>query len=193
MTDLLAAGIIVAVLAIAGCTQNTAGPPPTTVAPTNSHTAAPVSPTATWAPPQTVELQPGPHSKLADVDLPVGTVPLPNNATDSETWRYNVSYDDLVAFLRKQFATGQKYDSRGAPWWRNLPPCYRSRYDYNANKPYEESPPKGWDTGDSTTWQWEDSSMQLQVQAFDPSGTIAPNEILIYYMPADPLDTCNRH
>jgi len=131
---------------------------------------------------------------MADVDLPAGTV-LVDSTSDSEDWRYGASYDDTVAFLRNQFATGRNYDARGATWWHDLPPCYRSRYDYKSMTPYSESPPKGWDTGDSTTWQWEDSSMQLSVQTYRPGNTIFPNgepRISIYYLPRDPLDTCNR-
>lgn len=55
-----------AALAAAACTRDLSGPPPlpTTAAPPSAHTAAPASPT--------VELKPGPHSPLADVDLPAG-------------------------------------------------------------------------------------------------------------------------
>jgi hypothetical protein len=150
-TSLLA----VLVVAAAACTQHIPGPSspttvaPTTVAPTTSARAAPSPPPTSWQPsptpppPPTVALQPGPHSKLADVDLAAGTVLLPGNASDEEDWRYTASYDDTVAFLRKQFATGPKYDTHGATRWRDLPPCYNSKYDWNTASPAHESPPQG--------------------------------------------------
>jgi hypothetical protein len=129
---------------------------------------------------------------MADVDLPTGTV-LVGTTDDSEHWHYSVHYDDAVAFLRNQFATGRKYDTRGATWWHNLPPCYRTQYDRNTATPYSESPPQGWDIGDSTMWLWEDSSMSLSVEVFGPSSPNAiANTIFVYYMPPSPLDTCNR-
>ena len=85
------------------------------------HTAAPASPT-TSAPPTMVELQPGPHSAIADVDLPEGTVQCTTNGCvgdpHTEHWFYSAPYDDVVAFLRKQFATGRRYDTHGATWDR---------------------------------------------------------------------------
>ncbi len=45
---------------------------------------------------------------------------------------------------------------------------------------------------DSTQWVWADGTMSLDVQVFRPNSTIAPNEILIYYMPWDNDYVCNR-
>jgi len=68
--------LAVAVVAAAACTRHTPGPPPPT----------------TVAPP-TVQLQPGPHAPLADVDLPAGAV-FEGNSSDEERWRYGAPYDD---------------------------------------------------------------------------------------------------
>jgi len=99
------------VLATAACTQHIAGPP-----------------ASTSTPPKTVELHPGRHSAIADVDLPEGTVQCTTIGCVSdphrEYWHYSAPYDDVVAFLRKRFATGWRYDAHGATWWDGLPPCY---------------------------------------------------------------------
>jgi hypothetical protein len=177
--------VALAVLVAAGCTPHNPAspPPPTTVAPTNTRSAAPASPTSTSVPPPKAELQPGPHSPLADVDLPAG-VTFGGNSSLEERWSYSTSYDDTVAFLRKQFATGQKYDTRGATWWRGLPPCY--------NDMLHESPPGGWVMEDSTLWVWADASTSLSVEVFRPSSTITPHEIVIDNMHRDNALVCNR-
>jgi hypothetical protein len=108
--------------------------------------------------------------------------------SDEEDWRYSVSYDDTVAFLRKQFATGRKYDTHGATWWRNLPPCYNNRYDWNTASPAHESPPQGWVLDDSTRWVWGDDTMTLDIQVWKPGNRIITNGepwIIIFYMPTD--------
>ena len=158
--------LAVAVVAAAACTRHIPGPPP---------------PPTTVAPP-TVELQPGPRAPLADVDLPAGAV-FEGNSSDEERWRYNAPYDDTVAFLRKQFASGRKYDTHGATWWRDLPPCYNDKY---------ESPPGGWVMKDSTLWLWTDGSISLSVEVFRPSSKTTPNEIVIGYMRWDNSYVCNR-
>jgi hypothetical protein len=127
---------------------------------------------------------------MADVDLPAGTVALPvalpENTSDEEDWRYSAPYDDVVAFLQKQFATGRTYDIKGATWWRNLPPCYNN---------FHKSPPEGWVLDDSTHWVWADSAMSLDLQVFRPGNRIAPQGepwIVIFYMPWDNDYICNR-
>ena len=101
-----------------------------------------------------------------------------------------------MAFLRAQFATGRKYDARGATWWRDLPPCYNAKFDYTTMAPDHESPPKGWDTGDSKKWVWGDGTMTLVIEAWKPGNTITPNgepEIMVDYMPTDKVwEMCNR-
>jgi hypothetical protein len=156
----------VAVVGAAACTRHMPGPqpPPTTVAP------------------PTVQPQRGPHAPLADVDLPAGVV-FEGNSSDEERWRYSGSYDDTVAFLRKQFATGRKYDAQGATWWRNLPPCYNDKH---------ESPPGGWVMEDSTLWLWTDGFVALSVEVFRPSSEVTPNEIVIDYARWDNSHVCNR-
>jgi hypothetical protein len=126
-------------------------------------------------------LQPGPHSFLADVDLPQGAVqcadtacvdvpndPVPN-PTDEESWSFSAPYDDVVAFLQTRFATGRRYDTHGATWWNGLPPCYDTNH---------RSPPWGWTTNDYTWWQWADSAKLLIVLLDKPvrlgNGDIRP-------------------
>ena len=138
----------VAVLVAVACTRYVSGPPPsTTVGPTNTNTAAP-----------TVELQPGPHSALADVDLPEGTVQCTTNGCPpdphKEYWDYSAPYDDVVAFLRKRFATGRRYDTHGATWWNGLPPCYDKGH---------QSPPWGHTLDGATEWVWADAARMLAV------------------------------
>jgi hypothetical protein len=167
-----------AALAAAACTRDLSGPPPlpTTAAPPSAHTAAPASPT--------VELKPGPHSPLADVDLPAG-VAFAGNSSREERWNYSSPYGDTVAFLRKQFATGRKYDTHGATWWRDLPPCY--------NDTRHESRPEGWVLENSTLWVWANVNTQLSVEVFGPSSTTTPNEIVIEYKRRDNSYACNQH
>jgi hypothetical protein len=163
------------------------------------------------------ELQPGPHSALADVDLPAGTVPAPPDAFSGpgrEDWRFTAPYDDTVTFLQRQFATGRRYDSYGATWWKGLPPCYNDS-KYNPTDPAHESPPRGWidwPAGGivrgvpprSTIWRWSDGAIELQVQAHElnkldaqgnPTGTLQPYveiEIAIYSTAGLSTDFCNR-
>lgn len=159
-----------AAVAIAACTRHIPAPLlPTPAAPTPQSTS-------------TVQLQPGPSSPLADVDLPAGVV-FAGASSLEERWNYGAPYDDTVAFLRKQFATGRKYDVRGATWWHGLPPCYNDVH---------ESPPGGWATEDSTLWVWADANLSLSVEVFRPSSTTTPNEIVIDYQRRDNSYVCNR-
>ncbi len=141
----------------------------------NDQTAAPASPT-TSAPLPTVGLQPGPHSAIADVDLPEGTIQCTTDSTSgcgitssdphTEHWHYSAAYDDVVAFLRKRFATGRRYDTHGATWWDGLPPCYDKGH---------QSPPWGrtLDAGTKfTEWMWSDAARTLAVDVSD-NGSIA--------------------
>ena len=148
----------VAVLAIAACT--------------NTHTAAPASPATTSAPPTTVGLQPGPHSAIADVDLPEGTVQCTTNGCPpdphKEYWRYSAPYDDVVAFLRTRFATGRRYDTHGATWWNGLPPCYDKAH---------QSPPWGRTLDGATEWAWSDGAKMLAVDVSKSFGSIDILEI----------------
>lgn len=54
----------------------------------------------------------------------------------------------------------------GATWWRDLPPCYNSNYDYATMAPAHQRPPTGWVDDESTHWEWGDGSMTLDVQVF---------------------------
>lgn len=56
-------------------------------------------------------LQPGPHSAIADIALPAGTVRCTSNGckvhpTYEEVWQFNAPYDDVVAFLGNELGTG---------------------------------------------------------------------------------------
>jgi hypothetical protein len=149
----------------------------------NTHTATPSS-TTTLAPTrsQTAALPPRPHSPLADVDLPAGVV-FAGNSADEERWRFSGAYDDTVAFLREQFASGRQYDAHAATWWRDLPPCYNSTH---------ESPPSGWVQDDSTRWLWTDGSIALSVEAVRPGDADTSSEIVIDYNRWNHSDVCNR-
>jgi hypothetical protein len=195
--------LAVAAVAASACTQHTPSPPPpTTVTPTNTYTTT--SAQAAPAPPSTTSptLQPGPHSAIADIDLPAGTVPAPSDS-DSESWHYTAPYRDTVTFLQNQFATGRRYDTYGATWWNGLPPCYD-----NAS-PRHHSPPLGSDSGpgtfldgqpgDGRNWVWSDGVVTLQVSVLKPSSSTwkaTEGMILIESQPADKYArygvACNR-
>jgi hypothetical protein len=123
-------------------------------------------------------LQPGPHSTIADVDLPIGTVQCidfgcidnPANTDPSyEWWRYSAPYDDIVAFLRDRFGTGPQYDIHGATWWHGLPPCYDANH---------QSPPWGWTTDTGTQWIWSDNEKALVVVVQPPGIKTGAGEIV---------------
>ena len=160
-TSLLA---VVAVVAAAACTRHIPSPPTTTNTLTATSAPAP-------QPAPAAELQPGVRSPLADVRLPAGAVFVGSSSAE-EVWRYSAPYDETVTFVRKQFATGRKYDTHGATWWRNLPPCYDDK---------DESPPQGWVMENATFWLWTDGSISLSVKVFAPSSKTTPNEIVIDY------------
>jgi hypothetical protein len=129
-------------------------------------------------------LQPEPQAPLADVALPAGSV-FVGSSSNQEVWRYSAPYDDTVAFLRKQFATGRVYDAQGATWWRDLPPCYDDTGRH-------QSPPQGWIEPDSTQWLWADDSISLSVKVFRATSGTSANEIVIDYTGLDAPPVCNR-
>ena len=126
--------------------------PPTTPPPAQASLAT------TSVPPTTVGLQPGPHSAIADVDLPEGTVQCTTNGCPPdphrEHWQYSAPYDDVVAFLRTRFATGRRFDTHGATWWNGLPPCYDKEH---------QSPPWGRTLNGGIEWAWSDGAKMLAV------------------------------
>lgn len=169
--DALILALVMTVAAVIGWVwgrdQHTSGPgtePSSTVTTsTTQHTAPHVAP-----PVRPV----GPHSAIADIDLPADTTPiaLPPCGTlcdgrQTEYWHYSVPFLDVVTFLQKQFATGSRYDSYGATRWQGLPPCY---------DPAHHSPPEGSDgglwtgvpagTGLIHEWIWSDGVATLIVQ-----------------------------
>jgi hypothetical protein len=170
MAGILAAGA--AALVTSGCYYTTPG---RAVPNTKSVLTTPATAPSTYVPPPTPApatkppLQPGPHSWIADVDLPEGTVqcttfecsdiPLTNDP-QQEYWRYSAPYDDTVAFLRDRFASGPRYDAHGATWWKGLPPCYNTAH---------QSPPWGWTDDDRVNhWKWSDGAMVLEVVVYKP-------------------------
>jgi hypothetical protein len=117
-----------------------------------------------------------------DVRLPAGAT-FAGNSSNEERWRYTTPYDDTIAFLRMQFATGRKYDANGATSWRDLPPCYNDKH---------ERPPGGWVMDDATFWLWTDGSNSLSVQVYRPTSKSTPNEIVIDYRRWDHAYPCYR-
>jgi hypothetical protein len=161
-----------AVLAAAACTRDAAPPPQRQTVSTSSSTSLP----------PTTDPKPQPHSPLADVDLPADVAFLGNSSIE-ERWGYSAPFNDTVVYLRKQFATGRRYDADGATWWRDLPPCYNTRH---------ESPPGGWDLEESVQWMWADANTTLSVEVLSPSSTITPNQIVVNYLRRDYSSVCNR-
>ncbi len=139
-------------------------------------------PTATTSG-QSAAVQPGPHSPLANIRLPAGAV-LDGNSSLEERWHSATPYDETVAFLSNQFATGPKYDSNGATSWDKLPRCYNGEH---------QSPPKGWSSADTTRWLWTDGTTSLSVEIFRPnSSTSNPGEIIIEHQRWDNSSVCNH-
>ena len=107
-------------------------------------------------------LRPGPHSAVADVDLPAGTIQCSGdvdhngctNAPGREEWRFAFPVEDMVGFLAAQFATGPKYDAEGATSWKGLPPCYINH----------AAPPQGGANGTTWEWRWGEGSQGLSVR-----------------------------
>jgi hypothetical protein len=100
-------------------------------------------------------LQPGPHSAIAHIVLPAGTVPCTNSGCKhplgyEEVWRFNAPYADVVKFLRDELGTGP-HDGLAA--------C----------------PPSGPDN--ESEWKWSDDARWMAVAAHRagisaPFGTI---------------------
>ena len=145
--------------------------------------ATPGAATSATSPGPPAPIQPGPHSPLANIRLPAGAV-LDGNSSLEERWHFNTPYDATVAFLSNQFASGLRYDSNGATYWLKLPPCYNGEH---------QSPPKGWQSADTTRWLWSDDSTSLSVQIFRPnSSTSNPGEIVIDHQRWDNSLVCNH-
>ncbi|MGO9286779.1 hypothetical protein [Mycobacterium sp.] len=122
-------------------------------------------------------LQPGPHSAIADIKLPEGTVPCTSSGCRTppeheEVWRYNAPYEDVVEFLRNQFGTGP-YD--------DLPPC----------------PPAG--PNDGPEWKWSNDARWLAVAVSKPGpsdangDTVPFRKIYIACGPVHPADQGRCH
>lgn len=102
-------------------------------------------------------LQPGPHSAIADIDLPEGTVPCTSSGCRTppeheEVWRYSAPYKDVVAFLH------DRLDNRRLS--NGLPPCG----------------PTG---NDAHEWRWSDDARWfavavVQLGPADANGERAP-------------------
>jgi hypothetical protein len=187
---------IIAVAVAASLTSCGTPPPPsatvTVTIATPTRPASPNTPSPSPSPPPPpAGLRPGPHSAVADLDLPAGTTSGGSIANDSELWYYSAPYDDVLAFLQRQFATGRRYDAYGATWWNGLPPCYNDT-KYNPADPAHESPPRGWvdprDWGDAkgTEWRWSDGATTLDVELVNKGA------ITIGFLPPHLANPCNR-
>jgi len=156
------------VVVVASCTRQGTGlpaPASSTVPPITTFSVpattfsvpaeAPVA-TLTHTPTSTKpSLRLGPHSAVADIDLPEGTLQEDDGyGPHAEEWRYTVTREEMLTFLREQFATGPVYDAQGATSWRGLPPCYLG---------HESSSPRGVESGWATVWEWSDGLVYLQV------------------------------
>jgi hypothetical protein len=74
----------------------------------------------TTSPSNAAPLQPGPHSAIAGIALPAGSVPCTSNGckvhpTYEEVWQFNAPYDDVVKFLRDELGTGPHDDLAACP------------------------------------------------------------------------------
>lgn len=75
---------------------------------------------ANWIP--LAQAQPGPHSAIANIDLPVGStsIPVPSKAFGvegkGEWWHYTVAYADAAQYLQGQLATGYRDPATGEYW-----------------------------------------------------------------------------
>jgi hypothetical protein len=102
-------------------------------------------------------LQPGPHSAIADIVLPAGTVPCTNSRCKhplgyEELWRFNAPYEDVVEFLSNELGTGPR---------DGLAAC----------------PPSGPDN--ASEWKWSDEARWMAVAVHsagreDATGDSAP-------------------
>lgn len=110
------------------------------------------------ASPSTAEpLQPGPHSAIAHIVLPAGTVPCTNSGCKhprgyEESWLFNAPYKDVVQFLSDELGTGP-HDGLAA--------C----------------PPSGQDN--ASEWRWSDEARWMAVAVYragrkDATGDSAP-------------------
>jgi hypothetical protein len=87
-----------------------------------------------------------PHSAIADINLPEGSVPCissgcRNPARYEEVWRYDAPYDYVKTFFHDEFGTG---------WQDGLPPC----------------PPEG--PNGAGEWKWSNDARWLAVAVFEP-------------------------
>jgi hypothetical protein len=98
--------------------------------------AMPTTPPPTSSSPTAQAIEPGPHSQLADITLPAGTVP-DGTLEDRELWKVITPYDDTVQYLRQQLPIGHDY--QGLQW------CGQDIKDL-------------W-----TEWNWADTKEFLQV------------------------------
>jgi hypothetical protein len=116
-------------------------------------------------------------------------------------WHYSAPYDDVLAFLQRQFATGRRYDDYGATWWNGLPPCYNDA-KYDPAGPAHESPPRGWvdprdwvgDKGPvkGTEWRWSDGATTLDVELIEPRVNDNEGTIFIVFLKPEFANPCNR-
>jgi hypothetical protein len=133
--------------------------PPSAPAPTATKTVTVASPPPAASPASSAPAPAptaGPHSKLADIDLPAGTVPTCcGTDANNENWLVTKPYDYTVQFLRHQLPIS--HDLKGMPWCREV----------SADKSYR-----------STAWSWADdtNSLDIDVDELPPSPGIADSD-----------------
>lgn len=159
---------VTAVLANPACTHRAPAPSPqTTSAPTTTSTTAPTSQTTTPTP----TVPPGPHSALADIDLPPGSVltKTVNNVDKAgqpitqEFYSYTVPYDVAVDFVGKQLSQNQSPNG----WYKGkLRPCHGRV----APNPALVPPP--WHNENLTEWRWADDNRALNVDVTNPESKV---------------------
>jgi hypothetical protein len=140
-TSMMWALPVVIALSLAACRSTPAQPAETLI---KTVTAAPAPATPSAEPPAPSSAEPPapagrPHSALADITLPAGTVPACCGAfpPDLEDWLVTTSYDYTVHDLRWQLPVSKDY--KGLKW------CDQEM------------------DGDHTSWSWGDANDMLQV------------------------------
>jgi hypothetical protein len=129
-------------MCLAACSSPRPAPAPTETKTVTVASTPQASPPPPPAPPPVPAA--GPHSELADVDLPAGTVPACcGTYANNETWLVTTTYDYTVQFLRQRLPI--LHDLKGMPW------CSQ---EINGKLGLTE-------------WSWADDTNSLQIAVMD--------------------------
>jgi hypothetical protein len=109
----------------------------------------------------------GPHSTVADVNLPTGSTQLQGGRSSagtlkSEAWHYTVSYPDAVAYLKEQLDSTTFRDSAG----HKMQLC-----------PDAFGDPVPIVIKDETVWEYSDGIVGLRIDVIDSSKTAGSGSI----------------